>query len=65
MSPPPEAAVATARCPGHCHRGDWADFDHYCDVNNIAMEDTPTAFAAWLHLLSNGTWDGEAGPVTE
>jgi len=34
-------------CPG-CHTGDFADFDHYCDVLGISMDDTPEAFAKWL-----------------
>lgn len=51
------SAVDTRPCPG-CHGGDFADFDHYCNVNNIAMEDTPIAFAAWLNLKAG--WDGDA-----
>lgn len=56
--------MSDLHCPG-CHSGDFADFDHYCDVNDISMEDTPIAFAAWLHRISGGTWDGDAGPVND
>lgn len=51
--------VNTEPCPGpECHSGDWADFDHFCDVNGIAMEDTGQAFAAWMHHRTG--WDGDA-----
>ena len=52
----------TARCPG-CHAGDFSDFDHYCDVNGIAMDDTPHAFADWLRLTTG--WDGTYGPIEQ
>lgn len=54
------AEVDWSECPG-CHGGDFADFDHFCDVNNIAMEDTPMAFAAFLNRKTG--WDGEADRV--
>lgn len=41
----------------------FAEFDAYCDANDISMEETHIAFAAFLHLKSGGTWDGEAGPL--
>lgn len=49
-------------CPG-CHSGDFADFDHYVDVNHILPDDVPIAFAAWMNGVSGGKWDGECGPV--
>lgn len=41
------AAADPFRCPG-CHSGDFADFDHYCDVLAVPKEMVPHAFAAWL-----------------
>jgi len=41
----------------------YAEFDAYCDANDIPMEDTPIAFAAFLHLKSGGTWDGDCERV--
>jgi DNA (cytosine-5)-methyltransferase 1 len=38
------------RCPG-CHSGPFADFDHYCDSAQIAPEDAPVAFGAWLEAI--------------
>lgn len=45
------------RCPGDCHAGILADFDHYCDINEIPVEDTPQAFADWMFMTSG--WAGE------
>lgn len=52
-----ESVLPSHICPGICHKGDFADFDHYCDVNNISMKETPIAFGAWLHLMTG--WDGD------
>lgn len=51
------------RCPGGCHAGDFADFDHYCDSIKATQAETPVALAAWLNLISDSAWDGDAGPV--
>lgn len=40
------------RCPGGCHSGDFADFDHYCDDAGIKPGDEPVAFAAWLEAIT-------------
>lgn len=48
-------------CPGGCHEGQFADFDHFCDAAEIAPGEEPAAFAAWLHHLTG--WDGEMGKV--
>ena len=53
----------TFRCDG-CHGGDFADFDHYCDVLEIPTDKTPEAFGCWLKGIYP-EWDGEMGPVTE
>jgi hypothetical protein len=50
-------ALNTEPCPGDCHSGDFADFDHYCDENNIPESDTHIAFAAWLNGRTG--WDGD------
>ena len=47
-------------CSG-CHVGDFADFDHYCDMMGVPTEKTPQAFAAWL--AESKDWKGEFGPV--
>lgn len=44
---------------------DYADFDRYCDDRGIAPGEEPAAFAAWLHEISGGTWDGDAAPVAK
>lgn len=44
---------------------DYSDFDRYCDERGIKSGEEPAAFAAWLHEISGGTWDGNAGPVGE
>jgi hypothetical protein len=36
----------------------FADFDRYCDEHGIRPGEEPAAFAAWLHELSGGKWDG-------
>jgi hypothetical protein len=41
----------------------WQEFDAYCDENNIPMEETHIAFAAFLHLKTG--WDGESHEVDE
>jgi hypothetical protein len=55
-------AVFEARCPGDCHAGGFADFDHYCDSADIKPGEEPAAFAAWLNAISG--WDGPMGKVT-
>lgn len=50
-------------CPGECHSGDMADFDHYCDVAEIQPGEEPQAFAAWLNALSG--WDGPMRQIQE
>ena len=49
-------------CPG-CHGGDFPDFDHYCDVLGVTIEEAPIAFAAFLG--GKYDWDGEYGEVTD
>lgn len=43
-----------------------ADFDRYCDEHNIAEEDCPIAFAAWLEETTGEAVAMEqvGGPVT-
>ena len=45
-------------CPGpECHSGDFAGFDHFCDVLDVPMDKSHIAFAAYLgHIID---WDGE------
>jgi hypothetical protein len=33
-----------------------ADFDRWCEQNSISPDETPSAFAAWLHRQTG--WDG-------
>lgn len=54
------ASADPFHCPG-CHGGDFADFDHYCDVLEIPMEMTPRAFAAWMR--GSFDWKGDYGAV--
>ena len=42
-------------CDG-CHSGDFAGFDHLCDVLNVTDAETPEAFAAYLGHRTG--WDG-------
>lgn len=49
------------RCPGGCHSGDSADFDHYCDAAGVRPGEEGQAFAAWLNAVSG--WDGEVRRV--
>lgn len=44
---------------------DFSDFDRYCDEHNIVDGEEPAAFAAWLHEISGGEWDGEMRKVGE
>ena len=39
----------------------FADFDAYCEANNITEDEAPMAFAAFLNLRTG--WDGEATKV--
>jgi hypothetical protein len=34
-------------------------FDAYCDEHGIKPGEEPAAFAAWLHEISGGKWDGQ------
>lgn len=34
-------------------------FEDYCAEHGITPEEKPAALAAYLHLLSEGTWDGQ------
>lgn len=43
---------------------DFSDFDRYCDEHAIQAGEEPAAFAAWLHEISSGEWDGRAERVT-
>jgi hypothetical protein len=36
-----------------------ADFDRYCAEHGIKPGEEPAAFAAWLHEISRGKWDGD------
>lgn len=40
-----------------------ASFETYCRANNITEAEHPAAFAAYLHYLSNGEWDGDMDQV--
>lgn len=51
------------RCPGGCHQGQFADFDHYCDSAQIKPDEEPAAFGAWLNAISG--WDGAMGRVEQ
>ena len=42
---------------------DFSDFDRYCDEHGISESELPMAFAAWLHEISGGEWEGEAHEV--
>ena len=33
-------------------------FDEYCRRHEVDDDEKPAAFAAYLHLLSSGRWDG-------
>lgn len=49
-------ASPTMFCRAGCHYGDFADFDHYVDLNNIPDEQLGEAFADYLRLEHN--WAG-------
>ncbi|MGC5225172.1 hypothetical protein ACPW96_21595 [Micromonospora sp. DT81.3] len=40
-------------------------FDEYCREHGISADEQPAAFAAYLHLLSGGQWDGGMKRVDE
>lgn len=42
---------------------DFSDFDRYCDEHGIQSGEEPAAFAAWLHEISDGKWDGHVGQI--
>jgi hypothetical protein len=42
---------------------DFSDFDRYCDEHDIKPGEEPAAFAAWLHEISGGQWDGHAEQI--
>ena len=46
---------ATSICTG-CHTGDFPEFDHYVDVNQIEDHEVPAAFGAWVSGKTG--WDG-------
>jgi hypothetical protein len=60
MSPDGEDRIFT--CPG-CHDGDWADFDHFCDVIGVSSEETGVAFAMWME--GKVGWKGRYGRVKD
>ena len=39
-------------------------FDEYCARNNVRPAEYPTAFAAYLYLISDGEWDGDMEKVS-
>jgi len=41
-------------------RMSWSE---YRDVHGVTEAEDPAAFAAYLHYLSGGEWDGAAQPV--
>ena len=41
----------------------FADFDAYCEANNITEDEAPMAFAAFLNQETG--WDGDVKEVTE
>ena len=43
--------------------GDFSDFDRYCDEHGIRPGEEPAAFAAWLHEISGGEWDGRVKQI--
>ena len=52
-------------CPGGCHSGDFADFDHFCDVIDIQDDEVHIAFAIWMEGPDGKTMTGQYGPVTK
>jgi len=48
-------------CEG-CHTGDFAGFDHFCDVLDVKPGEYGQAFAAWLGGATG--WDGDYEPVS-
>ena len=56
------ASADPFRCDG-CHSGDFADFDHYCDVLDIPIDKAPEAFGCWLKGVYPN-WSSNCGPVT-
>jgi hypothetical protein len=45
-------------CPGpECHDGQFAGFDHFCDVLDVEDHELPHAFAAYLSGTTE--WDGD------
>ena len=52
-------------CSGECHSGDWADFDHFCDVIGVTEDETPVAFAIWIEGLTGESIKGRYGPVPQ
>lgn len=38
-------------------------WDEYRAAHDVESDEEPAAFAAYLHYLSEGRWDGEAKPV--
>jgi len=41
-------------------------FDDYCEAHGIKPGEEPAAFAAYLHHITGGAWDGNVeGPIDE
>ncbi|WP_307041696.1 hypothetical protein [Agromyces ramosus] len=40
-------------------------FEEYCAEHDIQPGEEPAAFAAYLHMLSDGKWDGDAREVSD
>ncbi len=41
-------------------------FDNYCEAHGIKPGEEPAAFAAYLHHITGGAWDGDVeGPIDE
>lgn len=38
-------------------------FEEYCAEHGVTEDEMPAAFAAYLHLLSEGRWDGRVEQV--
>lgn len=49
-------------CTTGCHTGDFADFDHFCDVTGVTTDETPAAFAVWLSGRSGREIHGRPVP---
>ena len=52
-------------CPGKCHSGSFADFDHFCDAVDIEQGEEGIAFAMWMEGPDGKSMTGRYGPVVE